>query len=342
MLSLLNAISTVGIVFLSIFGALLVGFIVYLCFVPLKTYFTVVFSGCYIPSAKLIGLKSRKFNVKEIALLYVSARKAKINIKLKDIEMVVQSGGNMTAIVEAMTMLNNAGKSIEFSKAVAIEMATKDIVGLAKDSIACKTISLDNVVGTTMDGYEISVNVNCSVKADLDKFEIGIGIDDVKDSLTSYIIDKIAKIEKKESLLSAPNEILFKDINLEEIAKKSMYNLENVNLRMIEVSKDLNAEKEIKSAEKEKIYASIEAERIKNAEEIRLIQTKTKIENMKAEVLQAEAEVPKALSDAIKEGRFSVMDYYKLMNLQADTALRRAIIGDKDEQDDDDDDEEGE
>ena len=55
---------------------------------------------------------------------------------------------------------------------------------------------------------------------------------------------------------------------------------------------------------------------------------RTKTEEMKSAVLQAEAEVPQAISQAIKEGRFSIMDYYKLMNLQADTALRRAIIND--------------
>ena len=44
----------------------------------------------------------------------------------------------------------------------------------------------------------------------------------------------------------------------------------------------------------------------------------------------------RAISQAIKEGRFSVMDYYKLMNLQADTAMRRAIINNKSDDDDDD------
>ena len=62
---------------------------------------------------------------------------------------------------------------------------------------------------------------------------------------------------------------------------------------------------------------------------------RTKTEEMKSTVLQAEAEVPQAISQAIKEGRFSVMDYYKLMNLQADTALRRAIINDSKNTDDD-------
>jgi len=51
------------------------------------------------------------------------------------------------------------------------------------------------------------------------------------------------------------------------------------------------------------------------------------MQEMKTNVLSAEAEVPKALAQAIQEGRFSIMDYYKLMNLQADTAMRRSVSG---------------
>ena len=78
-------------------------------------------------------------------------------------------------------------------------------------------------------------------------------------------------------------------------------------------------------------------------EQMRELRTRTKTEETKASLLEAEAQVPIAISQAIKEGRFSVMDYYKLMNLQADTALRRSIVsGDKQEdnetEEDDDDD----
>ena len=115
-----------------------------------------------------------------------------------------------------------------------------------------------------------------------------------------------------------------------------MYNVLEINISSIELGRDLNAEKELKSAEKEKVYASIEAERRKNAEEIKELRMRTKTEEMKSAVLEAEADVPRAISQAIKEGRFSVMDYYKLMNLQADTAMRRAIINNKSDDDDDD------
>ena len=121
-----------------------------------------------------------------------------------------------------------------------------------------------------------------------------------------------------------------------------MYKVLDINISEVKIGRNLNTEREIQAAEKEKIYAQIEAERMKNAEEIKELQMRTKTEQMKSNVLQAEAEVPRAISQAIKEGRFSVMDYYKLMNLQADTALRKAIIDENKNApyDDDDDDDE--
>ena len=58
---------------------------------------------------------------------------------------------------------------------------------------------------------------------------------------------------------------------------------------------------------------------------------KAKTQEMKAVVLAAESEVHKAMAAAMKNGKFGVMDYYKLQNLTADTKMRNAISGSKDE-----------
>ena len=42
-------------------------------------------------------------------------------------------------------------------------------------------------------------------------------------------------------------------------------------------------------------------------------------------VAEAQAEVPKAMAEAFQKGRMGVMDYYRLQNIQADTAMREAI-----------------
>jgi uncharacterized protein YqfA (UPF0365 family) len=42
-------------------------------------------------------------------------------------------------------------------------------------------------------------------------------------------------------------------------------------------------------------------------------------------VVLAEAEVPRAVADALRSGNLGVMDYYRLRNIQADTTMREAI-----------------
>lgn len=42
-------------------------------------------------------------------------------------------------------------------------------------------------------------------------------------------------------------------------------------------------------------------------------------------MIEAEAEVPKAMADAFRTGNLGVMDYYKMKNIEADTSMREAI-----------------
>ena len=48
-------------------------------------------------------------------------------------------------------------------------------------------------------------------------------------------------------------------------------------------------------------------------------------QEMRARVVEAEAQVPLALAEAFRTGRLGVMDHYRMQNLQADTQMREAI-----------------
>ena len=49
------------------------------------------------------------------------------------------------------------------------------------------------------------------------------------------------------------------------------------------------------------------------------------VEENRAKVVLAEAEVPKAISQAFREGNLGIMDYYHLKNIQSDTEMRTSI-----------------
>ena len=53
-------------------------------------------------------------------------------------------------------------------------------------------------------------------------------------------------------------------------------------------------------------------------------------QEMRARVVEAEAQVPLALSEALRSGNLGVMDLYRMQNVQADTQMRSSIASDDD------------
>ena len=54
---------------------------------------------------------------------------------------------------------------------------------------------------------------------------------------------------------------------------------------------------------------------------------KALVEQNRAKVVEAEAQIPKAISEAFRAGHLGVMDYYNMRNVQADTEMRNSISG---------------
>ena len=52
---------------------------------------------------------------------------------------------------------------------------------------------------------------------------------------------------------------------------------------------------------------------------------KARVQEMQAKVVEAQAQVPLAMAEAFRSGRLGIMDYYKMENIQADTAMRSSI-----------------
>ena len=50
-----------------------------------------------------------------------------------------------------------------------------------------------------------------------------------------------------------------------------------------------------------------------------------KVQEMRAKLVEAEAEVPQAIADAFRKGNLGVMDYYQMKNVISDTEMRDSI-----------------
>jgi uncharacterized protein YqfA (UPF0365 family) len=54
---------------------------------------------------------------------------------------------------------------------------------------------------------------------------------------------------------------------------------------------------------------------------------KARISEMRAKLVEAEAQVPLAMAEALRSGKLGAMDYYNMKNLIADTDMRSALAG---------------
>ncbi len=324
--SMLLALEGWAIAVIVIACLLLAGLVVVFVLVPLKQWFVALVSGAHISMTRLVGMKLRKVNYKLIVNTYIMARKGGINIDVVDLETHYMAGGNVDKIVKALIAANSAGLDLSIDLAKAIDLAGSDVQDAVETCVTPKIIEVNNVAAVAQDGIEVRVNVKVTVKTDIHELVGGAREDTIIARVGKGIVSCIGAAENYTELLENPASIAESIIN-KGLDDGTAYEIVSVDVSDIDIGRNLGAKLETEEAEKNKQVAAAQAERLRAmmvAEEQKM---KAKTQEMKATVLAAEAEIPKAIASAIREGKFGVLDYYKLKNLQADTAMRNSIAG---------------
>lgn len=320
----MNAGIIVAIVLASL---LFIFFIVLFCLMPKRAYFTALFSGVYISIFKSISMKLRKENVTEIFSAYIFAKKSHLGITLYDMEVVSASGGHPLKIVEGLNASQSAKLAIDFDFAKAVDISGLDILEVVRDCINPKVIEIPLVSAVACDNREINVKISLTLKTNINNFLRGVTEETISARAVEAVVTKIANTEKASQLISRP-QVIDKAIFEAGIDDDSKYELVSADVIHIDLGVDRGIAIEKEQIEKQRILDANKLEHRRLMAVAVEQEMKAKSAEMKAKVVETEAEVPKAIVEAIKEGKMKdVVDYYKLQNLQADTEMRRHIIG---------------
>lgn len=95
----------------------------------------------------------------------------------------------------------------------------------------------------------------------------------------------------------------------------------------MDVGRNIGAQLQTDQAEADKQIAQARAEERRAMAVAKEQEMRAYTQEMQAKVVESEAEVPKAMAEALRSGHLGVMDYYNLKNLQADTDMRKSISG---------------
>ena len=166
-----------------------------------------------------------------------------------------------------------------------------------------------------------------TVRSDINKLVGGAGEETVLARVGECIVTSIGSADTHEEVMENPDNIS-KLVMEKGLDNGTAFEILSVDIADVDLGKNVGAGLQIERADADKSIAQAKAEERRAmaiAQEQEMKANKIKAE---AEVVLAEAKVPLALAKALEDGNMGFVDYYKLKNLQADTAMREGFAKD--------------
>lgn len=318
-------LSTGWIVAIIIAAVLLLAFIVtVLVMVPFRLWFRAFVSGAHISMIKLIAMKLRKVDCQLITLNYITAKKAGLKITVDELETHFMAGGNVENVVKSLVAAYSANIDLTVQKAKAIDLAGRDVYEAVKNTVVPKIIETPEISAVAKDGIELIVKAKVTVVSNMLMQISGAGEDTIIARVGEGIVTTVGSTDSHKMILESP-ELISSTVLEKGLDRGTAYYISSLDIADIDVGRNIDAELNIAKAEAEKRIAQAKAEERKSMAIAAENEMKARVQEMRAEVIRAEAEVPKALAKALSSGKISVNDYYEMQNIQADTAMRKSL-----------------
>lgn len=291
------------------------GFILYL--VPIPLWIAAWASGAYVGLLTLVGMRFRRVPPSVVVTARISAAKAGLPIPINDLEAHYLAGGDVVRVVTALISADKANIPLPFNRAAAIDLAGRDIVEAVKMSVIPKVIETPKIAAVAKDGIQLIAVSRVTVRTNLDRLVGGAGEETIIARVGEGMVSTIGSAATHKNVLENPDHIS-KHILSKGLDSGTAYEILSIDIADVDVGENIGAKLQIDQANADKQIAQAKAEE-RRAMAVALEQ------EMRARVVEAEAEVPRAMAEAFRQGNLGIMDYYKMKNVQADTAMRGAI-----------------
>ena len=300
-------------------------------------YVKALFNGASVPISKLIALKLASIPYGLIVDARITAVRAGIPVSADLIASHFQAGGNVVPTVQAIIAAKKAGIALDWDRACAIDLATKgsgkSVIEAVRTSVDPKVIDCPNpeqgratIDGVAKDGIQVKVKARVTVRTNLDRFVGGAKENTIIARVGEGIVTTIGAAETYKHVLEHPDSIS-KTVLARGLDAGTAFEILSIDIADVDVGENIGARLQVAQAEANKNMAQAQAE-IRRAAAVALEQEmRARTQESQAKVVEAQAQVPLAMAEAFRTGRLGVMDYYKMENIQSDTAMRGSIAG---------------
>ncbi len=321
----MNLLLGVGLWIAVIVVVVLIVFVaVFMAFVPVKVWVKSMVSGAHIPAHKLVGMKLRNVDVQLIVDNYINAIKAGVKISISDLETHYMAGGNVERVVDALIMAHGAKINLTVDNAKAIDLANRDILQAVQNCVTPVVITTPPISAVACDGIELIVKIRITLHSNIEKLIGGAGEQTILARVGEGVVTVVGSAKNHQQVLENPDAIS-KEVLKKGLDEGTAYEILSIDVADIDIGRNVGAKLQAERAEADVQIANARAEERRAMAIAAEQEMKARTQEMKAKLLNAEAEVPRAISMAFKAGNIGVMDYYRMQNVQADTNMRNSI-----------------
>jgi uncharacterized protein YqfA (UPF0365 family) len=293
--------------------------ILLLYLVPIPLWIAAWASGAYVGLLTIIGMRLRRVPPSTVVTARISAVKAGLDISINDLEAHYLAGGNVVNVVNAMISADKANIPLPLQRAAAIDLAGRDVLTAVQMSVIPKVIETPRIAAVAKDGIQLIALSRVTVRTNIDRLVGGAGEETIIARVGEGMVSTIGAAITHKDVLENPDHIS-KNVLSKGLDAGTAYEILSIDIANVDVGDNIGAKLQIDQANADKQIAQSKAEE-RRAMAVALEQ------EMQARVVEAEAEVPRAMAEAFRQGNLGLMDYYRMKNVQADTAMRESIAG---------------
>lgn len=313
-----------GILFSGIFFITVILIVIVINFIPVGLWISASAAGVKVSIFSLIGMRLRRVRPDRIIKPLIKGTKASLDINTNQLESHLLSGGRVDNVVDALIAAHRANLELSFEKAAAIDLAGRDVFEAVRMSVNPKIIETPWISAVAVDGIEVKVVARVTVRANLARLVGGAGEETIVARVGEGIVTTVGSAKSHKEVLENPDRIS-QVVLSKGLDSGTAFEILSIDIADIDIGRNIGAHLQIEQAEADKKIAQAKAEERRALAIAMEQEMKAHVEEMKAKVVEAEAMVPTAIAQALKEGNIGVIDYYNLEKTKADISFKESL-----------------
>lgn len=245
-------------------------------------------------------------------------------MQISKMEAHYLAGGNLDRVITALITARGANIQLDFPEACAIDLAGRDVLQAVQMSVNPKVIETPVVAAIAKDGIELRAKARVTVRANIERLVGGAGEETIVARVGEGIVTTVGSAETHKAVLENPD-LISRTVLSKGLDAGTAFEILSIDIADVDVGRNIGAQLQMDQAEADRRIAQAKAEERRAMAVAREQEMKAAAQEQRAKVIEAEAEVPRAMAAALREGKLGVMDYYEMKNTMADTAMRDSI-----------------